>query len=158
MDRASDRSGEVRENERGSDASSLVRHEEEARIGKAWQSAGHVRARKSWETHEVSEQVPRRVESIEGMERQPVQGEDSGQIETLPDGSISIPVMEEELVVTRRMVVKERVIIRKQETVREETVRAELARERVDIETEGNAEVTGDVSAPEQQERDLPPF
>lgn len=144
------------QDERGKESPSLVRHEEEARIGKEWREAGRVRAIKSWETHEVTEDVPRRTEVVEGMERQPVQGEDSGEVETLPDGSISIPVFEEELVVSRRLVVKERVIVRKHEEVREETVRAELGRERIEIQTEGDAEVTGDIAGLEQSERDLP--
>ena len=59
---------------------------------------------------------------------------DSGQIETLPDGSVSIPLFEEELVVTKRLVVRERVILRKHVTVAEETVEAELRREQIAIE------------------------
>jgi uncharacterized protein (TIGR02271 family) len=61
---------------------------------------------------------------------------DSGEVETLPDGSISIPVFEEELVVTKRLVVRERIVVRKETHVRTETVEAELRRERVDVEVD----------------------
>ena len=38
---------------------------------------------------------------------------DSGEVEVLPDGSVSIPVFQEELVIEKRLVVRERVIVRK---------------------------------------------
>jgi len=38
---------------------------------------------------------------------------DSGEIEYLDDGSVSIPIIDEELVVYKRLVVRERVIVRK---------------------------------------------
>jgi uncharacterized protein (TIGR02271 family) len=69
-------------------------------------------------------------------ERVPVAPDDSGKIETLPDGSISIPLFEEELVVTRRTVLRERVIIRKEEVTEWERVEAELRRETVRFETD----------------------
>jgi hypothetical protein len=62
---------------------------------------------------------------------------DSGEVEVLPDGSVSVPVLEEELVVTKRVVVKERIIVRKQVESETRTVEADLARERVEI-TEDN--------------------
>ena len=59
---------------------------------------------------------------------------DSGEIEYSEDGTISIPVLEEELVVTKRVVVRERIIVRRGvETIRQR-VDAELRRERVEIE------------------------
>jgi stress response protein YsnF len=69
-------------------------------------------------------------------ERVPPPANDSGEIETLPDGSISIPVLEEQLVVTKRVVVRERIIVRKDVEVRSEHVQTELRRERVAIEGE----------------------
>jgi uncharacterized protein (TIGR02271 family) len=57
-------------------------------------------------------------------------------VETLPDGSISIPVLEEELVVTKRLVVRERIVIRKETRTVTETVEAELRREHVDVDVE----------------------
>jgi uncharacterized protein (TIGR02271 family) len=67
-------------------------------------------------------------------ERVPVDDGDSGRIETLPDGSISIPLYEEELVVSKRIVLRERVLIRKETVQRRERVTSELRREEVEIE------------------------
>jgi hypothetical protein len=48
-----------------------------------------------------------------GIERVRVVGDDSGQIEILADGSVSIPLLEEQVVKTKRAVVRERIIVRK---------------------------------------------
>jgi uncharacterized protein (TIGR02271 family) len=58
---------------------------------------------------------------------------DSGEIETLPDGSISIPVKEEELVVTKRVVVRERVIVRKDIEETTERIESDLRHEHVEV-------------------------
>lgn len=74
-------------------------------------------------------------------------------METLPDGSVSIPVLEEELVVSKRMVVRERIIIRKRTVSEEQPIEAELRRERLEIDSdvdggtvsdEGQAEPRGE--------------
>jgi uncharacterized protein (TIGR02271 family) len=64
---------------------------------------------------------------------------DSGEIEYLPDGSVSIPIIEEELVVYKRLVVRERVIVRKEQDIRHERIEAELRRERLEYKEEGEA-------------------
>jgi uncharacterized protein (TIGR02271 family) len=69
------------------------------------------------------------------VERVPAAEGDSGEVETLPDGSISVPVLEEELVVTKRVVVRERVIVRKRTTTERRRIEAELRKERVDLMT-----------------------
>jgi uncharacterized protein (TIGR02271 family) len=118
------------------DEAVLIRHEEEiSRTDKVWRRAGVVRARKRIETLHVDEVIPRGVEDV-ALERVPVDADDSGQIETLDDGRISIPVYEEQLVVTKRVVLKERILIRKEMTIEREHVRADLRRERVDIEAD----------------------
>ena len=48
-----------------------------------------------------------------GIERVRVVGDDSGQVEILADGSVSIPLLEEQVVVTKRVVVRERIVVRK---------------------------------------------
>jgi uncharacterized protein (TIGR02271 family) len=123
----------------------LTRYEEELEPRAETEEAGAVRVRKRVETDAVEEQVPREVEQAE-VERVPVEGEDSGLVETLPDGSVSIPVFEEELVVTKRLVVRERVIVRKETTVEQETVATELRKERVEIEADPGIELEGDLS------------
>jgi len=111
----------------------LVRHEEELVVGT--ESVERVvRLRTEVRTDSVEEAIPRRVEDLEPAGRVPAAEQDSGQIETLPDGSISIPILEEELVVTRRVVVRERIVLRKRVTVEHEVVRAQLRGERLAIE------------------------
>lgn len=120
----------------------LVRHEEELRAGKAIETYGSVRARKVVETERVEEVLPVSVEQAV-IERVPAADGDSGEIETLPDGAVSIPVVEEELVVSTRRVVRERVVIRKQVVEEARVVAADLRRERVDLETSGAVELDG---------------
>jgi uncharacterized protein (TIGR02271 family) len=123
----------------------LTRYEEELLPRAETEEAGAVRVRKHVETDAAEEQVSREVEQA-GIERVPVEGEDSGLVETLPDGSVSIPVFEEELVVTKRLVVRERVIVRKQKRVEQETVEAELRKERVEIEADPGVQLDGELS------------
>ena len=130
-----------REPERHHEAE-LVRHEEELRVGKTTETYGSVRARKIVETERVEEVVPVSVEHAE-IERVPAGAEDSGEVETLEDGAVSIPILEEELVVTTRTVVRERVVIRKQTVEEERVVEADLRRERIDLETTGDVDLEG---------------
>lgn len=111
----------------------LVRHEEELEVGTREKLAGVVGAYKTTETEHVVEHVPRGIEDADVERSAPGEG-DSGEIETLPDGSVSIPLFEEQLVVTKRLVVRERVIIRKRTTSEEHRVEADLRRERIEIE------------------------
>jgi uncharacterized protein (TIGR02271 family) len=113
----------------------VVLHEEEADVAKRWEGVGHARVRREVELERVREDYPRQREEIVG-ERVPAGPDDSGKIETLPDGSISIPLFEEELVVTRRTVLRERVVIRKEEVTGWQRVEADLRRERVRFDTD----------------------
>jgi uncharacterized protein (TIGR02271 family) len=60
-------------------------------------------------------------------------GHDSGQVEYQADGSVSIPVFEEELVCEKRVVVRERVVVRKEAVTENQELEADLRRERVDV-------------------------
>ena len=116
----------------------LVRHDEELRVGSEAERAGVVRARKHVEAEHVERIVPRAIEHAD-LERAPADEGDSGEIETLPDGSLSIPLFEEELVVSKRLVVRERVIIRKRTVTEQHRIEAELRKERVEIDGLGDA-------------------
>jgi len=59
---------------------------------------------------------------------------DSGKIETLPDGSLSIPVLEEHIVVTKELRVRERIIVRKAVITEHTQVTDTIRRERVELE------------------------
>jgi uncharacterized protein (TIGR02271 family) len=130
------------------ETASIVRSEEELRVGTERVEAGRVRARKVVDTEHVSQTVPRYVEHAD-VQRVAPDSVDSGRVETLPDGSISIPVFEERLVVEKRLVVTERVIIRKWREDEDQEVQAVLRRERIEIEVDPEIEdrVSGDVSA-----------
>jgi uncharacterized protein (TIGR02271 family) len=108
-------------------ATEVIRAEEELRVDTVQHEVGRVRARKVVETEHVEEVVPRYTERAE-VERADVEPGDSGQVETLPDGSIPIPVFEEQLIVEKRLVVVERVILRKYQVSEDQHVEAELRR------------------------------
>jgi uncharacterized protein (TIGR02271 family) len=118
------------------DPRQVTRSEEELTIGKRRVDAGTARAHKTVTSQQVSEPVTRQIEDYDHLDRVPPSDGDSGQIETLPDGSVSIPILEEQLVITKRLVVRERVILRKHVTLAQETVNAELRTEHIAIEAD----------------------
>jgi uncharacterized protein (TIGR02271 family) len=123
----------------GDEEASVVRHEEELQLETQEYEAGSIRARKRVETDRVERVEPRSVEHGD-FERAPVTDRDSGEIETLADGSISIPLFEERLVVTKELFVRERVILRKRTVTEEHRVEAELRKEQIEV--EGDVEIT----------------
>jgi uncharacterized protein (TIGR02271 family) len=110
----------------------LVRYEERATFATVEREAGRIHLRKTAETEVERREMDLRVEHA-AIERVPAAEHDSGVIETLPDGSVSIPIVEEEVVVTKRLVVRERVIIRKQVEMQRRSIELPLRRERIDI-------------------------
>ena len=125
------------------DGEALTRHEDVLRTGTETVETGRLRVSKQVEEEHVAERVGIGREDAE-IERQPVDGEDSGEIETLPDGSISVPLFAEELVIEKRRVVRERVIIRKRTELEEHVVEADLRRERLSLDADDGVEVRGD--------------
>ena len=99
-----------------------------------------MRAVKRVDTERVEHRVPRGVEHAD-IEQGPVLEGDSGEVITLEDGSLSIPVFEEQIVVTKRLVVRERVVVRKHTVYEEHQVTADLRREELAIETDGDVVV-----------------
>jgi uncharacterized protein (TIGR02271 family) len=122
-----------------SDSDAIVLHEEQADVDKQSEEMGSVRARREVVRKRVREEHPRKRQEL-GTERVAVEEGDSGEIETLPDGSISVPLFEERLVVTRETVLRERVIIKKEEVTDWHTVEADLRRERVCFDSDDNLE------------------
>ena len=115
--------------------------EERLATGTETYETGSVRARKEIDVERVEQVVPRGTEHAD-LERVASLEGDSGQVETLEDGSISIPVFEEQIVVEKRLVVRERVVLRKHTVYEEHKVTAELRRERLEIDTDGDVRVT----------------
>jgi uncharacterized protein (TIGR02271 family) len=127
--------------ESASRAGDLIRHEEELELGRTERVAGSLRVRKRVQRDTVGQDVDRQVERLDEVERVPARNGDSGEVETLADGSISIPIFEEELVVSKRVVVRERVVIRKRTGTETQRVEAELRRERVEVDADDDVDV-----------------
>lgn len=125
------------------EAADIVLSEERLEVGTQTEQAGVARIRKSSHVETVQERVERGVEHADTA-RVPVDDAtaDSGEVETLPDGSLSIPVFEEEIVVTKRLVVRERVVVRKHTVYEEHVVTADLRRERLEVEADGDVVVS----------------
>ncbi|HEX2048892.1 MAG TPA: YsnF/AvaK domain-containing protein [Acidimicrobiales bacterium] len=117
------------------DETEVIRREEELRVGTTAHEAGKVGVRKVVDHERAATVVGVGTEHAD-FERHPVAEGDSGEVEVLPDGSISVPVFQEELVIEKRLVVRERVIVRKHTVVEDRLVEADLRRERVEIEAD----------------------
>ena len=117
------------------DTTGVIRREEELTLGTDVREAGRLGVRKVVDHERASTIVPVGTEHAD-LERHPVAEADSGEVEVLPDGSISIPVFQEELVIEKRLVVRERVIVRKHTVTEDRRVEADLRRERVEVEVD----------------------
>ena len=122
---------------------SLLLSQEELQVGTRSVETGRVRAVKHVDTEHVTQDVSRGIEQAEVGRTAATEG-DSGKVETLPDGSLSIPVFEEQIVVEKRMVVRERIIVRKHTVYEEQQISADLRRERVELVTEGDVKLIDD--------------
>lgn len=120
---------------RPDDTTGVIRREEELTLGTDVQEAGRLGVRKVVDQERASTVVPVGTEHAD-LERHPVAEADSGEVEVLADGSISIPVFQEELVIERRLVVRERVIVRKHTVTEDRLVEADLRRERVEVDVD----------------------
>jgi uncharacterized protein (TIGR02271 family) len=105
--------------------------EEQLDISKRAVQAGEVGVRKVVETEHVTQRVPVVREEVT-VERRPVSA-DSSQEVTVTDDEIRIPILEERLVVEKRVVPVEEIIIRKRAVTEERTVEADLRRERAHV-------------------------
>jgi uncharacterized protein (TIGR02271 family) len=128
--------------ERGSERGGLQedlkvqRSEEEVRAGVREREAGRVSARKSVRTEREMVRVPKRREEVD-IKRVPVEGEAreaSGATEAdIGEDEVVLQVFEEEVVVTKRIVLKEEIRLRKRVAWDEETVEVDLRKEEVEI-------------------------
>jgi uncharacterized protein (TIGR02271 family) len=94
----------------------VQRSEEELRAGVREREAGQVNVKKSVRTEREIVRVPKRREEVE-IERVPVEGEAreaSGATESdIGEQEVVVQVFEEEVVVTKRVVLKEEIRLRK---------------------------------------------
>jgi uncharacterized protein (TIGR02271 family) len=117
------------------DITEVIRREEELTVATQARDAGRVGVRKVVEHEPAATVVPVGTEHAD-LERRPPAAGDSGEVEVLADGSISIPVFQEELVIEKRLVVRERVIVRKHTVTEDRLVEADLRRERVEVDAD----------------------
>jgi uncharacterized protein (TIGR02271 family) len=124
--------------ESGDDA--MTRSEEELRVGTGQRERGRARLRKYVETEQVQKTVPVRREKAR-IEREPVTDENVDQATSGPEITESeheVVLHEEEPVVEKRTVPKERVRMEKDIETDEEQISEDVRKER--IETEGDTD------------------
>ncbi|QIN79533.1 DUF2382 domain-containing protein [Rubrobacter marinus] len=109
----------------------VQRSEEELRAGVREREAGQVNVRKRVRTERERIAVPKKREEVT-VDRVPVDRDASpGEI---GEDEVSVPVVEEEVVVEKRPVVKEEVRVRKDVVQDEEVVEEDVRKEEVDVE------------------------
>jgi uncharacterized protein (TIGR02271 family) len=115
----------------------LTRAEEQLAVGKRQVDSGAAYVRKTVETEHVSQSVPVRHEELR-VDRRPL---DAGAATDVQIGAdeIRIPLVREELVVEKRAVPVEEVVLRKEVVTEDQTVEADLRRERLDERSLGEA-------------------
>ena len=117
----------------------LTRSEEELAVGKRRVKAGEVGVTKRVETERVKKAVPVEREEVT-VERRPADA-NTRAAASIDGDEVRVPLMEEQVVVEKRVVPKEEVIIKKHAKRDTKTVEADLRKEKVDIETEGAARI-----------------
>ena len=131
----------------------VQRSEEELRAGVREREVGQVNVRKTVRTEREVVRVPKRREEVD-IERVPVEGEareSSGATEAnIGEDEVVVQVFEEEVVVTKRVVLKEEIRLRKRVVQDEETVEVDLRKEEVEIDDQGGR---GGPQGPLAQER-----
>lgn len=113
------------------DEQRMTLSEEELAVGKRTRQAGEVEIRKAVAAEHVRQPVIERRDDVT-IERRPVDGMSTGQVD-IGEDEIRIPIIEEELVVEKRPVVREEIVIRKHAGTEEKIVEADLRKERVDV-------------------------
>ena len=125
--------GEGAEDLADEDELGVKRTEEELAAGTREREAGSLRVRKRVRTDRESIEVPTRHEEV-SVERVPVEGEATEA--EIGDDEVVVPVTEEEVVVSKRPVVKEEVRVRKDVVEDTETVEEDVRREEIEVEDE----------------------
>jgi uncharacterized protein (TIGR02271 family) len=109
----------------------LQRSEEELGTGVRKREAGSMNVRKSVRTEREQVRVPRRREEVD-VERVPV-GREVAEAEIGEDEEFVVRVFEEEVVVSKRVVLKEEIRLRKRVVEEVEVVEVDLRKEEVEI-------------------------
>ena len=117
----------------------IRRSEEEAWVEAREREAGRVNVRKQVRTEREQVRVPKMREQVD-IERVPGEGREAPGAKIGEDDEVVVQVFEEEVVVSKRIVLKEEIRLRKRVVEEEEVVEVDLRKEEVDIEdTTGHA-------------------
>jgi uncharacterized protein (TIGR02271 family) len=119
--------------ERGTGELSIQRSEEELRAGTRAREAGRVDVRKKVHTEREQVRVPKMREQVD-IERVPGEGREIPEAEIGGDDEVVVQVFEEEVVVSKRIVLKEEIRLRKRVVEEEEVIEVDLRKEEVEIE------------------------
>ncbi|CAN5638392.1 DUF2382 domain-containing protein [soil metagenome] len=126
----------------GSNEERMTLSEEQLAVGKRQHQAGEVEVRKEVETRHVSENVPTMHEEVT-VERRPVQDGMNAKAR-IEEDEVRIPINEEELIVDKRVVPKEELVVKKHEVVENQTVEADLRREHGEVRRDGELDTKTD--------------
>jgi uncharacterized protein (TIGR02271 family) len=113
----------------------MTRSEEELRVGTAEQESGRARLRKYVVTEHVQQTVPVQREEVR-IEREPITDanvDDAVSGPEISEEEHEVVLHEEQAVVEKRTVPKERVRMDKETVVDEETVDAEVRKEQIEV-------------------------
>ena len=124
----------------GDDDGSVVRREEELRVGKERVETGRVRLRKHVVTEQKTVTVPVEREEFEVV-REPIADGETSRGGKLGEDETSVTLSEERPVVDKEVVDKERVGLRTNTVQEERRVDAEVGREEVVVDEDGRAGV-----------------
>lgn len=109
----------------------IVVSEEQLQVGKRIVEAGEVRIRKHVEAEQVRETVSVMREDVT-VERRPLPP--GAGLEPRTEGdTLYVPIVEEELVVTKRLVAREELVIRKRQVMEEQVIEETLHHERAEV-------------------------
>jgi uncharacterized protein (TIGR02271 family) len=114
----------------------MTRSEEELRVGKASRERGRARLRKYVVTEQVEQTVPVQREEVR-LEREPITDANVGDAKDGPaisEEEHEVTLHEEEVVVEKRAVPKERVRMDKQTVTEDETVSEQVRKEQIEAE------------------------
>jgi uncharacterized protein (TIGR02271 family) len=119
------------------DSERLVLSEEELHVGKREVAAGEVTIHKHVEEQVIRQPVSVMREHVD-VERRPVPP-GAGLEPRTEDGVMYIPIVEEELVITKRLVAREELVIRKSQVTEQQMIEETVRRERAEITGPGTA-------------------
>ncbi len=109
----------------------IVLAEEQLTVGKRQVSAGEVELRTTVETERVREQVQLSHDEV-SIERRPLTAASASAADlTIGEESISVPLTREEVVVEKRVVPVEEVVVRTNQVVEQQTIEDTVRRERL---------------------------